>query len=260
MRKTMCRHVIVAFAIFMFCSGASVLHADDNIFQRGANAVKNFFKGEKSTSDTLTVEQDSEVQQPGKKTVEKSKKHPAKDYTLEQLYELSLDDNVAIPNLGSQRDKIKEYQQIQAKKLVAAGGNIETMRRGEVVIATIASDDLFLPNDTVLRPNAGKYLRPYLLFLKVTDMYRMLLAMHSDNTGTEAYTDELTSKRVLAVLAWFQANAATCDYVIPYSMGASEPLYVNNSMSNREKNRRLEIYLVPGKTMIELAAKGELRY
>ena len=32
----------------------------------------------------------------------------------------------------------------------------------------------------------------------------------------------------------------------------------NNSMSNRERNRRLEVYLVPGKKMLEQAKKGRI--
>ena len=132
------------------------------------------------------------------------------------------------------------------------------LRNGEVVIATIQSDELFYPNDTVLKPNAGKQLRPFLQFLKVPDMYRMLLAMHSDDTGTSAYTDALTSKRVIAVLEWFIENSSNSDYIIPYAMGASEPLYLNNSIANRQLNRRLEIYLVPGKTMIDAASSGQL--
>lgn len=240
------------------------IYPQDNVFSKGLNAVKSFFKGDekdnkekkednsKNTSASKTDEKVRDL----KRTVESS----GKDYSLEQLYELSLDENLAIPKLGVSRQSIKEYQLVQAKKMVAAGQSIETMRGGEVIIATIPSDDLFYPNDTVLKTNAAKYLKPYIPFLRVPDMYRMLLAMHSDDTGTEAYTDDLTSSRVLAVLEWFKDNAADSDYIIPYAMGASEPLNLNNSINNRAKNRRLEIYLVPGKTMIELAKKGQLKY
>ena len=41
-------------------------------------------------------------------------------------------------------------------------------------------------------------------------------------------------------------------------MGDEMPLVPNNSMSNREKNRRLEVYLVPGKKMLEMAKKGRI--
>ena len=60
---------------------------------------------------------------------------------------------------------------------------------------------------------------------------------------------------------WIKDNAACSDYVIPYAMGADDPLpnTPNNSVDNREKNRRLEIYLVPGKSMIRKSSRGQLR-
>lgn len=233
-------------------------HSQSNVFQKGVNAVKEFFKGDKS--DTKQEDDTTPKVTQKKASVGSSKASPSNDYSLEQLYDLSLDENLVVPKLGNARNNIKAYQLTQARKLVAGGQkNVETMRNGEVIVATIASDDLFYPNDTVLKPNAGKHLRPFLQFLNVPDMYRMLLAMHSDDTGTEAYTDVLTSSRVLAVLEWFQQNAASSDYIIPYAMGASEPLRLNNSVNNRMKNRRLEIYLVPGKTMIDLSSKGKLQ-
>lgn len=36
------------------------------------------------------------------------------------------------------------------------------------------------------------------------------------------------------------------------------PLVENNSLTNRERNRRLEVYLVPGTKMLEQAKKGRI--
>ena len=36
------------------------------------------------------------------------------------------------------------------------------------------------------------------------------------------------------------------------------PLVENNTMNNRSKNRRLEIYLMPGRRMLEQAKKGRI--
>ncbi len=246
---------IFSFSVLTFFTPANAQEQNDNAFKKGISAVKGLFK--KSDGDNSVSKKNEEAQDDAKKTAGSA----AKDYTVEQLYDLSLDENLQVPKIGqSQRKTIKAYQLVQAKKMAAAGIGVETMRSGEVIIATIESDHLFFPNDTVLKPNAGKYLRPFLPYVKTPDMYRMLLAMHSDDTGTEAYTDALTSGRVLSVLEWFQQNAADSDYIIPYAMGASEPLFLNNSIANRAKNRRLEIYLVPGKTMIEMSRKGTLSY
>ena len=233
-----------------------------NIFQKGLNTIRGLFKSgqveQQMETDTVAVVAEPVVKslKSQKDTVSATSNNTA--YTLEQLYEMSLDENLSIPELGSQKDAIKEYQLTVAKKMIVAGSTVETMRSGEVVIITIPSDELFLPNEVELSPRAAKALKPCLQFLKTTDFYRVLLVMHSDNTGTAKYTDRLTESRVLAVLDWFQMNAGTSDYVIPYAMGASEPLLPNNSIDNRAANRRLEIYLVPGLEMIKLSKKGML--
>lgn len=245
-------------------------YAKDNFFKRSANAVKEFFSDDKKKDDsTPDKEKKEEKANPEKSgsttttttTTTQSESEKIDDKSVTELYDLSFEENKALPKLGNQRAKIREYQQIQAKKLLSSGQNIETTRNGEVIIATVAANDLFLPNDTTLRPTAAKVLRPYMEYLKEPDMYRMLLLMHSDNTGSEAYTNHLTTVRVSAVFDWIKDNAACSDYVIPYAMGADDPLpnTPNNSVDNREKNRRLEIYLVPGKSMIRKSSRGQLR-
>lgn len=232
-----------------------------NIFQKGLDSIRGLFKSEhvaSETADTAAVANDQTVKSLKSQNGAVVVADDNDTHTLEQLYEMSLDENLSIPKLGSQKESIREYQLTVAKKMIVAGYTVETMRSGEVVIITIPSDELFLPNEVELSPRASKVLKPCLQFLKIPDFYRVLLVMHSDNTGTAKYTDRLTESRVLSVLDWFQMNAAASDYVIPYAMGASEPLLPNNSIDNRASNRRLEIYLVPGLEMIGMSKKGQL--
>ena len=178
-------------------------YAKDNFFKRSANAVKEFFSDDKkkddSTPDKEKKEEKANPEKSGTTTTTQPESEKIDDKSVTELYDLSFEENKALPKLGNQRAKIREYQQIQAKKLLSSGQNIETTRNGEVIIATVAANDLFLPNDTTLRPTAAKVLRPYMEYLKEPDMYRMLLLMHSDNTGSEAYTNHLTTVRVSAV-------------------------------------------------------------
>lgn len=135
---------------------------------------------------------------------------------------------------------------------------VETYRNKEVLLVTIPASSLFAPNDTVLRPEAASLLAPLKRYLKDPDMYRVLMVMHTDNTGSAAYRDRLTEERSKAVSDWFVDQGADTSYLFPYAFGDDMPLVENNSMSNRERNRRLEVYLVPGKKMLEQAKKGRI--
>lgn len=89
-------------------------------------------------------------------------------------------------------------------------------------------------------------------------MYRVMLVMHTDNTGSEPYREQLTVDRVNAVFDWFDNSGSDTRYLFSYALGDDMPLRPNDSMDNRDKNRRLEIYLVPGSKMVQQAQKGRI--
>lgn len=169
--------------------------------------------------------------------------------------------------LGKQAPLIKKFQEKEATRLLnnnynpkKNGCNIETMRSGEVIIITIPTDLLFLPNERTLIDDCDNFLSPIQRYLKTPDFYRVLLVMHTDDTGSETYTDELSLDRVDAVFDWFETHNTNTTYLFPTASGASEPLFgtKNNTIKNRAKNRRLEIYLIPGEEMLRQAKLGRI--
>ena len=173
------------------------------------------------------------------------------------IYELSLDENLELPEIKNdkQADKIQDFQLDMAVAFKKSNYDVEIMRDDEVIVITIPASQLFDPNDTVLNEVGKERLKPFLRMLKNPGFYKMLLVMHSDNTGSEMYTLNLTRQRVNAVFDWIEEYGSV-DYVVPYALGDTDPIVDNNSVENRKRNRRLEIYLVPEKTMIQQAKKG----
>lgn len=178
----------------------------------------------------------------------------------DDIFDLELDKNLTTPKIGNnQKAVIQAFQQAQAKQLLKQDIEVEMMRQGEVIVATVHSDLLFAPNDTLLLSSSEKYLQPFLVFFRTAGLYKIVLVMHSDDTGSQEYTYSLTEKRVNAIYDWFEQTSVDTSLLVPYAMGDSDPLVTNNSRKNRQKNRRLEIYLVPGPTMIARAKSGALR-
>ena len=180
----------------------------------------------------------------------------AKDY-LDDIYDMSLDENLATPVIknSKQADKIQDFQYDMAIAFKRTNYEVEIMRNDEVIVITIPASQLFEPNDTVLSPLGETQLKPFWRMIKNPGFYKMILVMHSDNTGSSEYTLNLTRQRVNAIFDWFDENGSV-DYVVPYALGENDPVVDNNSVENRKRNRRLEIYLVPEKTMIQQAKKG----
>ena len=175
------------------------------------------------------------------------------------IYDLSLDDNLEMPEIDNDKQamRVQDYQYETAVKLKKQNFDVELMRDNEVIVITLPAGQLFAPNDTVLSGLGMVSLKPLLTYLVNPGFYKMLLVMHSDNTGSKQYTDGLTKARVNAVFDWIDENASV-DFVVPYALGATDPIVDNNSMEHRKRNRRLEIYLVPDEVMLAQAKKGRI--
>lgn len=168
---------------------------------------------------------------------------------------------------GNASSLIQKFQAKEGKNRLLNGKynpsgecKVESFRNKEVLLITIPAHLLFDPNDTELKPGAQEYLTPIKRYLKDPDMFRVMLVMHTDNTGSDEYRDRLTMERVNSVFDWFEDSGANTQYLFSYALGDEMPLKPNDSMENRRQNRRLEIYLVPGTKMVQQALKGRIAF
>lgn len=169
-------------------------------------------------------------------------------------------------DLGDKSEFIQQFQNKEARAHLlnkfngTNGCTVENYRNKEVLLITIPARLLFAPNETLLADKAGDYLAPFKRYLKQPDTYRVLLVMHTDNTGSEQYRDEITEERVESIFEWFAEEGCDTSYLFPYAMGDEMPLFDNDSQKNRDANRRLEIYLMPGEKMLNMANRGRIEF
>lgn len=188
-----------------------------------------------------------------------AQKKDASQEQLVDLSELTLEETLLLPDVpAKQAPYVRDYMLREAQALHKMGYKVETTRKGEVVIASIPADELFAPNATTLLPSAPNRLKAFLPYFRTHGKFKVILAMHSDDTGSDNYLYNLTEQRILALYGYFDANAAQTDMLQGYPMADSEPLAdtPNTSYANRRDNRRLEIYIVPG-PMLVMEAKSK---
>lgn len=198
-----------------------------------------------------------------KKQEPKETVKPVRDENLDEMSFIEMINSVPLDEKSA--SLIRKFQEKEGRNRLHTrdynsrnGSSVETFRNKEVLLVTIPASKLFGPNETELRQGAGALLAPLKRYLNDPDMYRVLMVMHTDNTGSEKYRDYITEERAASVFDWFAAQGVDTKYLFPYAMGDEMPLVRNNSMENREKNRRLEIYLMPGKKMLEQAKRGRI--
>lgn len=184
----------------------------------------------------------------------------------ERLDTLSFIEMINSVDLGAQSEFIQQFQDKEARsKLIGRYNNIEgcsveTYRNKEVLLVTIPARYLFAPNETLLNDKASEFLSPLKRYLKLPDTYRVVIVVHSDNTGSEAYRDLITEERADSIFEWFEEQGCDTSYLFPYAMGDEMPIFENDSQKNRDANRRLEVYLIPGNKMLEQAKKGRIEF
>ncbi len=143
-----------------------------------------------------------------------------------------------------------------ARTLRDAGYKVSKVRSGEVIMVTIPCSTLFAPNTTELKSTAAKTLRPLVPYVKRTDNYKIVIAVHADNTGDATYADAITADRANAVDAFFSTELNGVETpIIPYGIGMDEPVAPNTGVTNRAANRRVEIYFIPTQNFIDKARK-----
>ena len=192
------------------------------------------------------------------------KEEPARIAELDDLDFIEMLNSVETGNASA---LIQKFQSKEGKTRLLNGKynpsgecTVEAYRNKEVLLVTIPAHLLFAPNQTELRQGAADYLTPLRRYLKEPDMFRVMLVMHTDNTGSEEYREQLTVDRVNSVFQWFDESGSNTKYLFSYALSDEMPLKPNDSMENRRSNRRLEVYLVPGKKMVEQAQKGRIAF
>lgn len=186
---------------------------------------------------------------------------------IEELDDLDFVGMLNSVETGNGSALIQKFQAKEGKNRLLNGKyhpggecKVEAFRNKEVLLVTIPAHLLFEPNDTELKVGAQDYLIPIKRYLKDPDMFRVMLVMHTDNTGSDEYRDQITLERVNSVFDWFEDSGVNTTYLFSYALGDAMPLKPNDSMENRRQNRRLEIYLVPGKKMVEQSLKGRIAF
>lgn len=171
----------------------------------------------------------------------------------------SIEENIRHPQVQEKYVKALVALMTELKdRLKAAGFSASQVRSGEVVLVTIPCSSLFAPNETKLSAKGASKLAELKPFILKQPDFKIILAAHSDNTGDETYADRLTADRANAVDEYFfKENGNRETGIIPYGIGADEPVADNHGYANRAKNRRVEFYFVPTAEFINKVRKNK---
>ncbi len=173
----------------------------------------------------------------------------------QDVLEYSLDQNIATPEVPKKAKAYVKTAMDQLRRyMLKSGFATEMLRDGEVVELTVPCSDLFGAGAVELKPTAGERLRPLGIVVREPKKYKVLVAVHTDDTGDEVYADSISAARANAIDDYLWQLAGTDDTnVVPYGIGKDEPRVPNTTRVNRAVNRRVEIFIIPDRKLFELA-------
>ncbi len=185
---------------------------------------------------------------------------PYKDYDESTFMDMDFKQNILTPEVGSdEHGAIRKYMTRLGDNLAKKGYIVDLERNDEVVIITIPTDDLFLPNDTLLIPSGLKKITPILSLLADPEMFKLVYTVNTDNTGSSQYNMWLSHQRNNSIYDWLLGQVNEDLIIIPFEMGDTAPVEDNHTRKGRAANRRVEFHLIPGPKMITQAHKGLLK-
>jgi outer membrane protein OmpA-like peptidoglycan-associated protein len=123
------------------------------------------------------------------------------------------------------------------------GANIQ--RNADLLAVTFKSDVLFDTNSAALKAGSYDEISRVSQVLNQYPETTIVIAGHTDSTGSDTYNQQLSEQRAMAVknaLAGQGVNPARMSAV---GYGESKPIADNNTESGRQTNRRVAITITP---------------
>lgn len=185
----------------------------------------------------------------------------AQNYERISEYEQNLYDEFVYVNGDYETMKaIRRYWQAEQPKIKNRNCEYVLCGNAESVLKiTIPSRLLFAPGDSTVSVHADAYLRPILRYIRGAEaMNNCIISCYSDNNGSEKYLKNMTRERANAIYSWFLRQGVPAANMRSFGIGDKVNRTNNDNIKNRERNRRVAIFLIPNKKMLKAAKKSQL--
>ena len=113
-----------------------------------------------------------------------------------------------------------------------------------VMSMTMQAETLFDFDKSVIKPAGKAALDALLADISKVDVETVIAVGHTDATGSDAYNQALSIRRVEAVKAYLVSNGVAADQIKTEGRGESQPVADNATRQGRMQNRRVEIEVV----------------
>jgi outer membrane protein OmpA-like peptidoglycan-associated protein len=139
------------------------------------------------------------------------------------------------------------YMDRQDAKLRAAleGTGVSVTRIGDNITLNMPGNVTFATNSADLNAGFFDVLNSVATVANEFEQTVVEVAGHTDNTGSDAFNQQLSERRAGAVAAYMRTRNVRGDRMITVGEGEGRPIASNETVEGRQQNRRVEITFVP---------------
>ena len=136
-------------------------------------------------------------------------------------------------------------QQEAALRAELQATGVGVRRNGNELFLIMPSNITFQTDSASIQPGFTRTLESVATVLKRFNRTLIDVYGHTDNTGSDAYNQQLSESRANSVASFLAARGIRPDRMIVSGFGESRPVATNASAQGREQNRRVEIRITP---------------
>lgn len=159
---------------------------------------------------------------------------------------------------GSSGNIIARQMDALAGELTADLKGIAVERIAEGILITIDSRILFKDDCVDLLPSAKSKFKDLSRKLHAYEFTNLLVEGHTDNTAEESYNYYLSEMRARAVGQYLVGLGIQNGRIRARGFGEKQPLFSNDSVQEKQANRRVELALYASEEMKTMARNGRL--
>jgi outer membrane protein OmpA-like peptidoglycan-associated protein len=139
------------------------------------------------------------------------------------------------------------YMDVQEKKLreQLQGTGVSVTRVGDEIVLNMPGNVTFATDSAEIKSNFYSVLNSVSLVVKEYDKTIIEVTGHTDSTGSDTYNQTLSEKRSGSVGSYLAGQGIMSQRVLTQGFGEQMPIADNGTPEGREKNRRVELRLVP---------------
>jgi len=125
------------------------------------------------------------------------------------------------------------------------GTGVSVSRSGDRIVLNMPGNVTFKTDSSDLRPQFFEVLNSVALVLKKFEDTTIEVAGHTDSTGPVAYNQKLSERRAQSVSRYLHAQGIDEGRFWTIGYGETRPIASNDTAEGRQRNRRVELQIVP---------------